>query len=322
MPRSQRARSSRALTNDAIILEAAIAEVLRVGVDHVSLRDVAHHAGLTHGATYARYEDVDELLVDLWNTRLCAHVIDIFELCMTAASEPNPQTVALLFRYIRSASDADVAAIHLLFTARRIPALFEEVEFFVDNYLKRSSYDEIPKGVTFSRGMILYAVVLVHIFADARLGQKDDYLDVLERTILNTLVCDARDVAPVALRSPAEYLNANSSDDLDAQLTFATLSVVSKSGYTRATISRIARRANCSPGAIYKLYPSKEDLVIATLRKLMKARWMRVGNFVDVLQEGSITQLLYAAASPENELRMSFSLETGLTAFQSDKLRD
>ena len=59
------------IANDAAIRDAAIGEVLRVGVDHVSLRDVGHEAGLTHGATYARYEDVDELLVDLWNSELC-----------------------------------------------------------------------------------------------------------------------------------------------------------------------------------------------------------------------------------------------------------
>src|SRR5580698_3548752 len=77
MPRSQRTRSARAIANDAAILDAAIGEVLRVGVDHVSLRDVGHRAGLTHGATYARYEDVDELLVDIWNSVLCERVTNI-----------------------------------------------------------------------------------------------------------------------------------------------------------------------------------------------------------------------------------------------------
>ncbi len=79
MPRSQRTRSARAVANDSAIREAAVNEVLRVGVDHVSLRDVGHSAGLTHGATYARYEDVDELLVDLWNSVLRQRAITMFE---------------------------------------------------------------------------------------------------------------------------------------------------------------------------------------------------------------------------------------------------
>src|ERR1019366_9810828 len=101
MPRTQRTRSARAVANDEAIREAGVAEVLRVGVDHVSLRDVGHRAGLTHGATYARYEDVDELLVDLWNSVLCARAISMFELCMTAAEEPDLATVGAIFKFMR-----------------------------------------------------------------------------------------------------------------------------------------------------------------------------------------------------------------------------
>ena len=55
----------------------------------------------------------------------------------------------------------------------------------------------------------------------------------------------------------------------------------------RATISRISRRANCSPGSIYKIYPSKEDLVIAAVRAVMQAPWIALTNFNDILEEGS-----------------------------------
>ena len=65
----ERRRSQRALTNDKAILAAAVDEIVRVGVDRVSLRDVGHVAGLTHGATYARYEDVSELLIEVGTPR-------------------------------------------------------------------------------------------------------------------------------------------------------------------------------------------------------------------------------------------------------------
>ena len=137
MPRSQRARSSRAIANDEAIHEAGIAEVLRVGVDHLSLRDVGHEAGLTHGATYARYEDVDELLVDLWNSVLSFRAISMFELCMTAAEKPDATTVGAIFKLLLDTSPADMACVQLLLTARRIPTLHEEVEPFIHNYLER-----------------------------------------------------------------------------------------------------------------------------------------------------------------------------------------
>lgn len=321
MPRTQRTRSARAVANDTAIREAAVTEVLRVGVDHVSLRDVGHQAGLTHGATYARYEDVDELLVDLWNSVLCDRAIAMFELCMTAAEEPSTTTVGPIFDFIRAKTPMDVASVQVLLTSRRIPTLHEEVEPFIQNYLERESLESGPVSSTFARGITIFAMTIVQIFADSQFGLDRDYQSVLEKLLLETLETDPRDVDEVKLHEPEDGIVLAPGDDLKTQLAYATFGVVGKSGYTRATISRIARRANCSPGAIYKLYPSKEDLVIAAFHDLMRARWMRASNFIDVLEEGSLTQLLYGSASSHNAVRRSFTLETALAAAHSDKLR-
>jgi AcrR family transcriptional regulator len=321
MPRNQRARSSRALANDEAIREAGVAEVLRVGVDHVSLRDVGHRAGLTHGATYARYEDVDELLVDLWNSVLCARAILMFELCMTAAERPDLTTVGAIFGFLRDTTPEDVASIQLLLTARRIPTLHEEVEPFIHNYLERELCSSPDVSASHTRGITIFAMMVVQIIADAQFGFDQNYQAVLETLLLETLTTDPSDIADVPLHDRDDRIVLAPGDDLRTELAHATFGVVGKSGYTRATISRIARRANCSPGAIYKLYPSKEDLVIAAFHDLMRARWMRVSNFVDVLEEGSITQLLYSATSSTNSVRQSFTLETALASAQSERLR-
>jgi AcrR family transcriptional regulator len=322
MPRSQRTRSARAIANDTAIRDAAISEVLRVGVDHVSLRDVGHHAGLTHGATYARYEDVDELLVDLWNSVLARRATAIFDLSMTAAESPNAKSVGALFDFIRDTTPADVASVHLLLTSRRIPTLHEEVEPFIKTHFESDPGTGDQAKAIFSRGLTLFAMTMMQIFANSQFGWDRDYQAVLEKLLIETLEVDPADVQPVTLTEPDDRILVAPGDDLKAQLAFATFGVVGKSGYTRATISRIARRANCSPGAIYKLYPSKEDLVIAAFHDLMRARWMKFTNFVDILEEGSLTQLLYSSASGQNSVRQSFTLETALAAAHSDKLRD
>lgn len=322
MPRSQRTRSARAIANDTAIRDAAISEVLRVGVDHVSLRDVGHHAGLTHGATYARYEDVDELLVDLWNSVLAKRAAAIFDLSMTAAESPSVKSVGALFDSIRDTTPADVASVHLLLTARRIPTLHEEVEPFIKAHFESDPGASEQARALFTRGLTLFAMTMMQIFADSQFGWDHDYQAVLEKLLIETLEVDPADVKPVTLREPDDRIILAPGDDLKAQLAYATFGVVGKSGYTRATISRIARRANCSPGAIYKLYPSKEDLVISAFHDLMRARWMKFTNFVDILEEGSLTQLLYSSASGQNSVRQSFTLETALAAAHSDKLRD
>jgi AcrR family transcriptional regulator len=302
-------------------LDAAVSELLRVGVDHVSLRDVGHQAGLTHGATYARYEDVDELLVDLWNNVLFSRAVHIFELCMTAANNPTVESVHDLFLHLRSADPSDVATAQLLLTARRFPTLYEEVEPFIHKYLEQDPGKSIEANAIFTRGITLFALMIVQVLANAQFGMDPSYQDVLETLLLQTLQTNPNDIGPVTLHEPDDRIVLAPGDDLKAQLAYATFGVVGRSGYTRATISRIARRANCSPGAIYKLYPSKEDLIIAAFHDLMRARWMRISNFIDVLEEGSITQLLYSSASSQNAVRQSFSLETALAAAHSEKLR-
>ena len=322
MPRSQRTRSARAIANDTAIRDAAISEVLRVGVDHVSLRDVGHEAGLTHGATYARYEDVDELLVDLWNSVLCERTVAMMDLAMNAATSPSAKTVGALFDCIRDAKQADVAAVQVLLTARRIPILHEEVEPFVREYLEPVSPPSEQEDAVFTRGLTLFGMTLIQIFSNSQFGWDAGYQTVLEKLLIETLETDPADVTPVELKEPEDRIILAPNDELKSQLAVSTFGVVGKSGYTRATISRIARRANCSPGAIYKLYPSKEDLVISAFHQIMRARWMNITNFVDILEEGSLTQLLYASASDQNAVRQYFTLETALASAHSPKLRD
>jgi AcrR family transcriptional regulator len=322
MPRSQRTRSARAIANDTAIRDAAISEVLRVGVDHVSLRDVGHQAGLTHGATYARYEDVDELLVDIWNSVLCERVTNIFELAMTAAQSPSAKTVGTMFDAIRDSQPADSASIQVLLTARRIPILHEEVEPFIQRYLEPIGFVSEQESAVFTRGLTLFAMAMIQIFANSQFGWDREYETVLEKLLIETLETDPIDVMPVRVSEPDDRIILAPNDELKSQLAYATFGVVGKSGYTRATISRIARRANCSPGAIYKLYPSKEDLVISAFHQLMRARWMSISNFVNILEEGSLTQLLYSTASEQNAVRQSFTLETALASAHSDKLRN
>ena len=314
MPKTSRTRSARAVANDSAIRDAAIDELIRVGVDHLSLRDVSHRAGLTHGATYARYEDFGELLVDLWISRLGERIQLLFDLCMDAAKHPGAASAKALFDHVHEAGPNDVAAIQLLMTARRLPTLMEEVESFIKESLEAESCKSPDVSPAFTRGLTLFAMMIAEIFADSYLGADEHYREIVEAALLETLETDP---ASVVVRAFTEEITpdiAPTSNDLRTQLSWATNLVVGRSGYTRATISRIARRANCSPGAIYKLYESKEELVATAFRELMRSRWMRASNFVRVLEEDAISRMLYRATSCEHAVRRSFSTEFALAA--------
>jgi AcrR family transcriptional regulator len=314
-----RPRSARALTNDEAIRTAAVQLLFSKGIDSISFRDVGAEAGLTHGALYARFEDTEELLVDLWNSVLRHRAIAMITVSADAAANPTYESVHAAVESIRDASTVDAVTVQVLLASRRFPILHEEVESFIHDYLESNSAE--VTGAVRSRALVVFALTMIVILSNSQLGPDFECLDFLEPILLDTLSVDVRDVAPVTLLEPTDRLIPPPKPDLRSQLTFHTFSAVGKSGYMRATISRISRRANCSPGSIYKIYPSKEDLTIAAIRAVMQVPWIALSHFNDILEEGALTQLLYSSASTQNDVRKSFTLEVAMASGNSEKIR-
>ena len=314
-----RRRSTRALNNDAAIRTAAIELILRDGIDSISFRDVGRVAGLTHGALYARFEDVEELLVDLWDEVLCHRAVNLLEAAMLATAQPTKANVRALFNSVRVSSMSDAAMVQVLLSSRRFPILREEVETFIHDRLE-SIADDVTSEER-SRSLVLFALVMVQILQSSLFGPSVDDVDFLESVMLAALKIAPESISPIALGEPTDRIIPLPSNDLRSQLAYQTFHAVGKSGYARSTISRISRRANCSPGNIYKLYPSKEDLVIAATRKIMQAPWITISMLANVLEEGVLTQLLFSASSPQNEVRKSFTLEIAMASAHSEKIR-
>jgi AcrR family transcriptional regulator len=90
------------LSNDDAIRSAAVKLILEAGIDSISFRDVGREAGLTHGALYARFEDVEELLVDLWTSVLCGRAIKLLDAAREAATHPSDDSIEALLRTTHS----------------------------------------------------------------------------------------------------------------------------------------------------------------------------------------------------------------------------
>ena len=245
-------RSSRALANDAAIREAAVKLILRSGIDAISFRDVGREAGLTHGALYARFEDVEELLVDLWTEVLSQRAIAMFEAACNAATTPSETTVDALLDFVRNADAADVVAVQVLFLSRRFVVLSEEVEVFIHDYLEIRG--NVPHALH-SRTLALFSLISVKIFSHSEFGLDPERIDFLAPVLVDALRTDPEDVLPVPLSEPHDRVLPLPTNDLRSQLSYYTFSAVGRSGYTRATISRISRRANCSTGSDLQVVP-------------------------------------------------------------------
>lgn len=318
---TSRRRSDRATANDEAIRNSGVNAITHVGVDSVSLRDVGRDAGLTHGATYARYEDVNELLVDLWHSRLRGRALDILDQCAMAVKTPDEETFRNLIEFARRPEPRDVAMIEVLLTARRIPVLQEEVEEFVTTFLCLPELSTAQSQRDFTLKLALFALTIVTIFEEFYFGAESEYLDFLQEILLNAFRADPLDLVasvPVNVPHRGEYVP---DDDLRSQLTYSTALAVGKSGYDGATISRIARRVGCSPGAIYKIYSAKEELVLDAFRRIVSVQWIQDSRYPNILQAETISGLLVDEASDENELRRNFTFETVLAAAHNMTLR-
>lgn len=311
-------RSSRALANDISIRNATVSLILSKGIDAISFRDVGREAGLTHGALYARFEDVEELFVDLWSGLLCGRMVAIFEAAKYAASNPREQSVDELLDFVRYGEPADVAAVQVLLASRRFVVLREEVEHFVHDYLE--SYEFVDRAIK-SRTLVLFSMVMVKIFTNSAYGIDLERIAFLRPVLVGALRTNPEDVLDVPLTNPELQVVPPARDDLRSQLADQTFSAVGRSGYSRATISRISRRANCSPGAIYKIYASKEDLVVGSLRARMRGPGITALRIAQIMNEGTLTQYLYAAASDQDPIRKLFILEMLMASAQNATLR-
>jgi AcrR family transcriptional regulator len=320
---TERRRSQRALSNDKAILAAAVDEIVRVGVDRVSLRDVGHVAGLTHGATYARYEDVSELLIEVWNSTLNERLMAMYKLSRNAAENPGTRTVGELSDFIRQADSRDRAAIEMLLVSRRLPTLLEETEDFIHTCLESNE----ESTVTDTRAVILFGVVMVQIFSNAQFGFDVEFQRALEKLLIEALSVTS---PPNENSATINDFTVEPSGDRDrvatdrgfkSDLEHAACDVIGRSGYVGATISRIARRSKCSPALVYKLHRSKEDLVIGAFTELVAGRQLNESMMAQILDEGFFANVLRSEASMESERRRNFCLETALAAGHSDTMR-
>jgi AcrR family transcriptional regulator len=167
----------------------------------------------------------------------------------------------------------------------------------------------------FARSLSLFGLAMVCVFDGHYFNVDQSHLDVIERVLATSLsekpaVFNFGEIASEEVPPPDD-----DDDNLRARLVYATYVVVAKSGYHEATVSRIARRADCSPGAIYKLYRSKQDLVLDSFRAIFGLTMAAADAPKD------LADILSHHSRGQTSRRISFALETTIAAAHNETLR-
>ncbi len=265
----RRTPAPRTIRNTANILRAATIDAHRTGIDGITAKNILASAKLTTGAIYSRYENMDELLVALWQesarSSLRQHLQEIVEFIKTPKG--TPPDAKLVARIEKPTADLRLG-VEFLIVARRHDALAEvvlpEVSAWFDSWglsKSKSPLDCSAVALALSAGI----GTALRSFISPKNNNWGLVLAALRDAYAQAEVTEPLD-EPLEIPS----IKARTDNDTRNKLIDATAEVMSRTGFQRSTISRIARRSGISTGSIYIVYRDKESLMNDAIRELLK----------------------------------------------------
>ena len=268
---ARRASSARAQANTTKVLKAILRNAIDRGLDELSNSEVAKLAGLTTGAIYGRFEDRDEMAIELWQSvvkqpfkaRLQRNVEYLHARQHDAQSGyrsnlPSIERTALIQKDFESPDEIAKLGAEFLVVARRNIAIGEVVTPEVTNWFSEFGLSETNNAID-------NAAIAIGLSASVGAALRTFVLksNMNWLTIADGLRAAATEATPIApkIESPLPaWVNPKTDNPVRTALISAVAEVVAKSGYANATISRIVRRAGLTNGSLYNLYADKEAL--------------------------------------------------------------
>lgn len=267
---ARRAPSAKSQANTAKILKAILRNAVDKGLDELSINDVAKLSGLTTGAIYGRFEDRDEMAIELWQSvvkhpfraRLQRNV-EFFYARRNAPSDrdlepPNLEQSALIGKDFEEPDEIAKLGAEFLVVARRNLAIGEVVIPEVTSW-----FSEL--GLSKTNPAIDNAAIAIGLSASIGTALRTFVMKSNPNwsAIANGLRSATTHATPIELSKespPPNWVNPETENPVRTALINAVAEVVAKSGYANATISRIVRRAGLTNGSLYNLYTDKEAL--------------------------------------------------------------
>ena len=268
---ARRAQSAKAQANTTKVLRAIMRNAIDRGLDELSIGQVAKLSGLTTGAIYGRFEDRDEMAIELWQSVVkepfkARLQCDIEYLnprqhdAQTSKSSglSKAEQIALITRDFESPDEIAKLGVEFLVIARRNLAIGEVVIPEVANWF-------IEFGLSKKNNAIDNAAIAIGLSASIGTALRSFVLKANPNwfAIANGLRAATADAVPLKLPPDTpmpKWIEPQTDNPVRTALINAVAAVVAQSGYANATISRIVRRAGVTNGSLYNFYADKEAL--------------------------------------------------------------
>ena len=310
------------------LLACAVEEINSVGPDRLGFTSIARRAGLSTGALYARYENVDELLLEVWMAEGLPTLRRLLGDMEESLSRESGVAARLRISEQISGSDRNLLIlVNLMVVSRRIEALYEEVA--------PSVVEEVRKFTSRIPALEFYLGTVLGI----AMGAAGTGLLGLDWQGPISLIASAVRRATEPQEIPADSFSVpeavqfpEDAEEIDARLFDAVAHVIARVGASQATVSRIARRAKVNPASIYMRYEDKDALFAACMTYVMRMGDSRnakvldryhtnVDNPQEVTADSDSIMMFRGNQSPEHSTIRRLRLETMFAAMHDENLR-
>lgn len=261
-------QTERSRQTDLRVAESAANAVRRDGIDQLALTRVAADAGYSSGVIYARCDDRSELMVLAWQKSFWPSLREVLDAAFRAVIDRDTAAVDAAVDLWAARCDGTAvpdigSATEVIAAARRDEVLAEVVHHDVNELLACFGAGPGTTGAERELLLLTAATLLGSALLNSSAGPGNTTA-IDPRHLLHPFVSGKGHTEPAASgpSQPGAVEKIRTGDDIRDALIDATEYVIARSGVHRATVSRIARRAGVSVGAIYGLYENKESLVI------------------------------------------------------------
>jgi AcrR family transcriptional regulator len=327
-------QSEKSRQTDLKVAHSAAKAIRTVGVDQMALTRVAADAGFSSGVIYARCDDRSELVVLAWEKSFWPMLSEIMTLLIDAVMSQSSHNIEKISELFQRATAPDAvpdlgSAMEIIVSSRRDEVISEviqrDIAGLLDDFGVGQSTDGANRQAAVCAISTLFGAALLNsVYTSVTIAPIDPTaLFELFSHAIKTATKPSRKSGPTKKATPYEFPSTH--DDIRDALISASEYVISRSGVHRATVSRIARRAGVSVGAIYGLYENKDSLVSDCLDVLFPPQsiqdakdWARV--FSADNQRDMVTEILTSYMSASFRQWRQFRLECLIAARHSHEV--
>lgn len=309
-----RRRAEAVAANDAAIRGSAASIILRSGWDALTFTGVAKGAGLTVGAVYARAESSVELGIDLWEQSLSSWLnAAVADLVQSAIADDGAGVLTQLQRWEQDPSAA--LSVEMLIAALFDDDLAEVIAPDARRILEGDGDDRRGDELRAAARVLLTSFAFGRAIAQ-RAHAKLPRIGAREGRTLAAHFHPTAELVELPALTPLQWVRPM--EDVDphhADVLRASIGVVGRVGYRRATIARIARAAGVPRGTVMRGLNTKAALVAEAARLALVPPGEVWSQYADVVasQGPLIARAMFLAdfLRPVNRTLWALNLELG-----------